>query len=261
MGKTIWITGASSGIGEAIALELAKDKNELILSARNVESLNKVKLKCEELGGTAHVVPLDLASESSIDKAYHNAKKSVKSVDVLINNGGLSQRSLVLETDLSIDRKIFEVNYFGTIYLTKKVLPWMIETGGGTMAATSSMVGRFGFPLRSSYAASKHALHGFFESLYLENHQSNIKTLLICPGRIRTNLSLGALSADGKTHAKMDEGLEQGISPEKCAKKIVWALHKGKKEVWVGGKEILMMYFRKYIPRLFFKIAKNIKPT
>jgi short-subunit dehydrogenase len=260
-GKTIWITGASSGIGAAIAKELAKGSNTLVLSARRIDALDEVKSACEALGSKAIVVPLDLAAAESIEKAVQTVKSELDHVDVLINNGGISQRSLVKDTPIDIDRKIFEVNFFGTVHLTKLVLPWMIETGGGTIAATSSMVGRFGFPLRSAYAASKHALHGFFESLYLENYKENIKTLLICPGRIRTGFSLNALTSDGQAHAKMDEGLEAGIPPEKAAKKIVKAIEKGKKEVWVGGNEILMMYFRKYIPALFFKIAKNIKPT
>lgn len=261
IGKTIWITGASSGIGEAIALEYAKERNTLVLSARREEALQEVKRKCEKLGSKAVVIPLDLASAESIEKAFAQAQSELPKIDVLINNGGISQRSLVLETPVDIDRKLFEINFFGTVHLTKLVLPWMIQTGGGTLAATSSMVGRFGFPLRSAYAASKHALHGVFESLYLENYKQNIKTTLICPGRIRTGFSLNALTSDGKAHAKMDEGLEAGISPEKAARKIVKALNRGKKEVWVGGKEILMMYFRKYIPALFFKIAKNVKPT
>ena len=260
MGKIIWITGASSGIGEALALEFAVPGNELILSSRNTDALNNVATKCEAKGSKAHVISIDLSSETSINEAFTQARNSVNRIDVLINNGGVSQRSLVSETPLDVDRKIFEINFFGAVFLSKKVLPWMIETGGGTIAAMSSMVGRFGFPLRSAYSASKHALHGFFESLYLENHDKGIKTLLICPGRIRTNISVNAVTAEGKAHAQMDAGQTGGISPEKCAKKIAKALRKGKREVWVGGKEILMMYFRKYLPGLFFRIAKKIDP-
>jgi dehydrogenase/reductase SDR family member 7B len=260
-GKIIWITGASSGIGEALALELAKDSNTLILSARNLDALEGVKQKCEDLGAKSIVIPIDLASEDSIAQAFKLAKEQVKSVDILVNNGGISQRSYVLDTPLDIDRKIFEINFFGTVALTKLVLPWMIENGGGKLAAMSSMVGRFGFPLRSAYSSSKHALHGFFESLYLENHQRGIRTLMICPGRIKTQLSVKALKSDGAAYQKIDDGQANGISAERCAKKIAKALKRNKREVWVGGTEILMMYFRKYIPALFFKIAKNIKET
>jgi len=261
MTKTAWITGASAGIGKALSQELAKNGYDLILSARNEEALNEVKGLCEAHNVTAHVLPLDLAKQEAIVAAVADAKKLVKSLDLLVNNGGISQRSLVAETPIEIDRKIFEVNFFGAIRLTKECLPWMIETGGGTMAAMSSMVGRFGFPLRSAYAASKHALHGFFESLYLENHNKGIKTLMICPGRIKTNVSVNALTAEGEAFSKMADGQAGGLSTEACAKKIYRAYRKGKREVWVGGKEILMMYFRKWIPSLFFRIAKKIDPT
>jgi dehydrogenase/reductase SDR family member 7B len=260
-GKVIWITGASSGIGKALALQLAKGTNTLVLSARNVAALERVKEECINLGSKAIVIQLDLASQTSISEAVSSAKSQVKAIDILVNNGGVSQRAYVLNTPLDIDRKIFEVNFFGTVALTKLVLPWMIEKGGGKLAVTSSMVGRFGFPLRSAYAATKHALHGFFESLYLENHDKGIKILMICPGRIQTHLSEKALKSDGQHYDKMDEGQAKGISAKRCAIKIARALNTNKKELWVGGTEILMMYFRKYVPALFYKIAKNIKET
>jgi dehydrogenase/reductase SDR family member 7B len=157
------------------------------------------------------------------------------------------------------DRKIMEINYFGTIALTKAVLPYMIAKKSGFVLATSSISGRFGFPLRSAYSASKQALHGFFETLFLENKKNNIKSSVIIPGRVRTNISFHALVSDGKEHGKMDEGLDKGISPEKAAQLIIKGIIRNKREILVGESELIMLFIRRYLPWLFFRIADKIK--
>jgi short-subunit dehydrogenase len=182
-------------------------------------------------------------------------------IDILINNGGVSQRTLVKDTTMEIFRKIMEINLFGAVQLTKLVLPVMIKNGGGHIIATSSISGKFGFPLRSAYAASKHALHGFFETVRLENINENIKVTIVCPGRVKTNISYNAISTDGKPHGKMDDGQNEGISPEKCALQIMKAIRKNKKEVLIGGKELMMVHFKRFAPFIFYKIASKIKST
>ena len=226
--KNIWITGASSGIGKAVAEAMAREKANLILSGRK-ETAQQV-----------------LSTFEKIDGLYHF--------------GGVSQRSFVVETPLEVDRKIFEVNYFGTIALTKAVLPRMIETGGGQIAVTSSIVGKFGFPYRSAYSASKHALHGFFESLRAENKSNKIRVSLIIPGRIQTNISVNALNKDGASHGKMDEGQQKGKTAEASAKIICRKLKKEKKEILVGGKELLMVYIRRFFPSLYYYMSSKVKP-
>ena len=181
-------------------------------------------------------------------------------VDCLLNFGGISQRSFVSETPLFVDRKIFEVNYFGTIVLTKAILPSMIKNGGGQIAVTSSIVGKFGFPYRSSYSASKHALHGFFESLRAENIKNNIRVSVIIPGRIKTNISLNAIDKDGNKHSKMDEGQDIGKSVTQSAKVICKKLQREKKEILVGGKELLMVHIRRFLPSLYYYLAPRVKP-
>lgn len=260
MAKTIWITGASSGIGKALAMEYANTGFTLILSARNEDALKEVASSCEAKGAKSFVVPMDLSNANSIQNAFNTVREKVDRINVLVNNGGISQRGTAEETSMETSRKIFEVNFFGAVELTRLVLPWMIEKGGGTVVAMSSIVGKFGFPLRSSYSASKHALHGYFESVYLENHDKGIKTIVICPGRINTNISVNALRADGASHAEYDKGQATGVPAEKAARKMRRAIDAGKKEVWIGGKELGMAYFRKYWPGMFFKIAKKVDP-
>ncbi len=261
-GKTVWITGASSGIGEALAEQISGEGVTLIVSARNKEKLEKVRQNCLQLGAEkVHVIPLDLADQESIAIAFAEVKKTVQQVDILINNGGISQRSMVYETPVEVDRQVMEVNYFGTVSLTKLVLPMMKENGGGHIAVVSSIVGKFGFPLRSAYSAAKHALHGFFDTLRAEEKNSNIGITIIIPGRVRTNISYNAVTKSGKAHGKMDEGQEEGIPADICARKIIKAIKHNKKEVLIGGKELLMVHFRRFLPGVYYHLASKIKPT
>ncbi len=258
--KTIWITGASSGIGEALALEISKEKANLILSGRNENALEWVSEMCKSNGSNAQIVPFDLGDEQSVKKAAENVLAKHERIDCLYHFGGISQRSFVNETPLGVDRKIFEVNFFGTVALTKAVLPAMIKNGGGQIAVTSSIVGKFGFPYRSAYSASKHALHGFFESLRAENVNNKIQVSVIIPGRIKTNISINAIDKEGKAHAKMDEGQETGMAADVTAKIIIRKLKRQKKEILVGGKEIIMVHIRRFLPRLFYFMASRVKP-
>jgi dehydrogenase/reductase SDR family member 7B len=259
-GKNIWITGASSGIGEAVALEISKHKAILILSGRNEEALNTVAERCQKNGSPAQVIPFDLADEKSVLEAAEQVLSQKIKIDGLYHFGGISQRSFASETPLEVDRKIFEVNFFGTVALTKSILPWMVENGGGQIAVTSSIVGKFGFSHRSAYSASKHALHGYFESLRAENVQNNIRVSVIIPGRIKTNVSLNALNKNGNPHGQMDEGLDKGKSADWTARKICRSLQNERKEILVGGAELIMVYIRRFFPRLYYFMASRVKP-
>ena len=257
--KTVWITGASSGIGKAVALELSKENTNLILSDRNETGLAEVAEACEKNNCTTLIVPMDLGNEKSVELAARQVLDKKLKIDCLYQFAGISQRSLVSETPMFVDRKIFEINFFGAIALTKAVLPEMIKNGGGQLAVTSSLVGKFGFPLRSSYSATKHALHGFFESLRAENKQNNIQVSIFIPGRVKTNISVNAITKDGSKHGKMDAGQDTGITPEKAAKIIIRGLRKNKKEILVGGKELIMVHIRRFLPRLYYYLSSRIK--
>jgi len=259
--KVVWITGASSGIGEALTYEFAGQRAKIIVSSNQQKELERVKTECEKLGAECYVQMLDVTEIDKMQSITDELINKFGKIDVLVNNAGISQRSLVVDTPLEVDRKIMEIDYFGTIALTKTVLPHMIKNGGGHIAATSSISGKFGFPLRSAYSAAKHALHGFFETLRSEVYGHNIKVLIAFPGRIKTSISMHALTKDGTAHGKMDEGQNTGISAEKCAKQYVNAIRKDKKEVLIGATELIMVYIHKFFPKIFYKLARKIKPT
>ncbi|MDA3614224.1 SDR family oxidoreductase [Polluticaenibacter yanchengensis] len=257
--KIVWITGASAGIGEAIAHAFAKEGAQLVLSARSTDKLNEVAEKCRQLGAPkTWVIPMDLAQPASVEQAIISYDFSVgKSLDILVNNGGVSQRSLVDETDMSVYRQLMEINYFGTVALTKGMLPYLKNNTAGSIITISSVAGKLGTPLRSGYAACKHALHGFFDSLRAEIYKNNIQVLLVCPGYIRTNVSVNALNAKGATTGEMDKNQAEGMPPEKLAQKIINAVKGNKQEIYVGGKEIIGIYLKRFFPKLLNKIVRK----
>lgn len=259
-GKTFWITGAASGMGRSFALELAASQVRVIISDRDLAGLEKTAREIVAKGSATRIEPLDMLDTQSI---FEKAKQVIgdgEKISGLYQFAGISQRSLVSETPIENDRKIMEVNFFGVVALTKAVLPHMIANGGGQLAATSSLVGKFGFPYRSAYSASKHAIHGFFESLLAENSKNNIKVSILIPGRVQTNISKFAIDREGKEHGKLDDGQANGITAEKAARLIFNGLKREKKEIWVGGNEMLMLHIRRFVPRLYYYLATRIKP-
>lgn len=259
-GKVVWVTGASSGIGEALVRAFAEGGSRVIASSNDSVRLTEVVSSCSSMRGTVTPVAFDLGDMSDIEELVAGVVEREGKIDILLNIGGISQRAFIRETPLWLDRKIMEINYFGTIALTKAVLPYMITSGGGQIAATSSISGRFGFPLRSAYSASKQALHGFFETLLLEHYKDNIRVSVLIPGRVQTRISFNALTATGAEHGKMDDGQAGGVTAAKAARQIIRGLRSNKREILVGGSELLMLKIRKYMPALFFRIAGRIKP-
>jgi short-subunit dehydrogenase len=257
--KTIWITGASSGIGEACAYLFAKENANLILTALEADLLAKVREKCLSIGGKCEILPYDLSDIEGIPALVEKALSFFGKIDIMYNNAGISQRAKTADTLFEVDKKIMDVNFFAPVRITKLLLPQMIENGGGTFVTTTSISGRFGFPLRSAYCSSKHALYGFFETVHAEYYAQNIRCVMICPGRVKTNISFYALENDGSRHGKMDAGQAGGITVEKAAKKIIKAIRKQKPETLVGGKELLMVYFKRFIPSLNRRLARGIK--
>ncbi len=254
----IWITGASSGIGEAAAKKFSKAGYALILSARNEPELHRVKQACA-FPADCQILPLDLASSADFSAKVGTALSFYGQVDILLHNGGISQRSLIKDTLLEVDRRLMEVNYFGTVALTKAILPHFLARKKGQFGVVTSLVGKFGSPYRSSYAGAKHALHGFFDTLRAEHHQDGISVTLICPGFIRTQVSINAVTGDGSPLGEMDQAQDQGMSPEACAEAIFRALVKKKEEVYIGGKETLAVYLKRFLPGLFSRILRTAK--
>ena len=259
LGKVIWITGASSGIGEALTYALVKQGAHIIISARRKEELERVKGNCPTSAqANVRVLPLDLTQGDTLQLNTELAIQFFGRIDILINNGGISQRSLAKETKIKVDREIMEVDYFGTVALTKYLLPHFLKRKSGHYVVTSSVMGIIGTPYRSGYAAAKHALHGFFDSLRAEVWKENIFVTLICPGWIRTNITLNAVVGDGSKLNQMDKTTEHGLSPAECARQIVKAIIKKKEEVYIGGrKEVFAVYAKRFFPKLFSRVVRK----
>lgn len=256
MSKVIWITGAGSGIGAELARQYNENGNLLILSGRKKEPLEELANELKN----AEVIPLDVTNEKEIELAAAHVLTKYNKVDVLINNAGVSQRSLTKDITNQVGKTLMDVNFYGSIHLTKALLPSMIANNAGEIIVMSSAAGKFGFPLRSYYAAAKHALHGFYDTLALELRDTNIHILLVCPGRVNTDISKNALTASGNPHAKMDKSHETGVPVDKCVRIIRRALKRKKHEVYIGSGEVFLIYLKRYIPSLFWLIAKKVSP-
>ena len=255
-GKVVWITGASSGIGEGLVQVLASQNVKLILSSRRQEALEKVKTACPTQENVK-VLAVDLAKPETLDAKTQEALALFGQVDIVIHSGGISQRSFAQDTDIEVTRRLMEVNFFSTTIITKALLPSMIENGFGHIVAISSLVGKFGSPYRSSYAASKHALHGYYDSLRAETWKKGVLVTIATPGFVKTNVSLNALTEKGDASNTMDDGQENGLTAVECGKQIIHAITKEKEEVRVGGKETIAILLKRFMPVVFSRIIRK----
>lgn len=256
--KVLWITGASSGIGEALAIAASRRGAKLVLSARRAAELERVRGLCADPAQVA-VYPLDLLKLGDPAAAAREAEKHFGPVDVLVNNAGISQRSLVLDTSMDVYRQIFELDFFATVALTKAVLPGMVQRRSGHVVVVSSVVGYISSPLRSGYAAAKHALHGFYDAARAELWRDGVKFTLACPGYVKTDVSLNAVTGSGGKHGKVDPSIARGVAPEVCAGKIWRAVEKDREEVLVG-REALVVYLKRFLPGLFSYAVNRANP-
>lgn len=258
--KTVWITGASDGIGKELAIQLAELGAKIILTARSTDKLNEVK---NSLKGTGHIVyPMDLMDVAAIPKGVEEVLSQVGNVDILVNNAGISQRSLAKNTDMSVDRKIMELDYFAVVALTKGVLPQMLARKSGHIVSISSVAGKFGAPMRTAYCGAKHAVIGFMDSLRAEVHHDNIKVLNVTPGSVKTNISKNALEGDGKKHNVTDPLIANGLPVEFCVKKIIRGIQKDTSELLIADTKTKMaVYLRRFFPNQLFKLMTRMQST
>ena len=257
-GKTIWITGASSGIGEALTYELAKMKCNLIISSRNETNLLKVKNACEN-AELVKIYPLDLEDHDAVKAHEENAWNLFGGIDILINNGGISQRSAIIETTLEVDRKLMEVDYLGTVALSKALLPYFVKQQSGHYVVVSSVMGKFSSPYRSAYCGAKHALHGFFDALRLEHDKDRIKVTMICPGFVNTNVARNALTADGSRQGYQDEMTANGLDVTVFTKRMIRAIQKEKFEAYIGKFERFGVYVKRISNKLLHALVLRSK--
>ena len=258
IGKTIWITGASSGIGAALARALATRGARLILSARSADKLETVRQSCSTPDEHLCLV-MDLTDQASIEAAWSRLQEMQREVEILINNAGMTQRALVMETRMEVYQRLLEVNFLAAVDLTKKVLPEMLERGAGQIVAVSSLMGKFASPQRSGYAAAKHALQGFMDALRAEVHDAGIRVLVASPGFVNTDVSRNALRGDGTPHGKMDPSQAAAISAESCAEQIITAMTKDQAEVFPGGKERVGLLLNRLSPALLRRVMRKVR--
>jgi short-subunit dehydrogenase len=254
-GKIVWVTGASSGIGEALAYDLAKRGASLILSARREDALANIRDRCAN--PDRHLVlPLDMLQPESFAPAVQTALNRFGRIDILIHCAGISQRGTAIKTELKVDRHLIDVNYLGPVALTKQVLPSIIAARGGQIVVVSSLLGKFSVPKRAAYSASKHALHGFFDSLRAELDKKDIAVTIVCPGYVRSNASFNALEGDGTPHNELDPEIASGMTCEECARRIIRAVECRRREVYIGRREIFGLYLSRFAPGLFSRLIR-----
>ncbi len=251
--RKVWITGASSGIGEALAVAFHQAGAKVIISSRREDELRRVQSLC---GGEAdtRILPMDVTRADELPARTREAIGMFGGLDILVLNAGVSQRALVKDTGMDVYRSIMETNFFGPVGMTRAVLPSMLEKKSGHIVVISSLVGKFSTPLRSGYAASKHSLHGFFDALRAEVARDGIEVSLVCPGFIKTNVSVNALTGDGSPHAKMDASTAKGMPADVCAAKILKGIARHKQEFYVGGWDTYTVYIKRFFPGLFARM-------
>ncbi len=256
-GRVVWITGASSGIGEALAHAFAAEGARVVLSSRRPAELERVR---QALPRAAEhwCVPLDLAQAASFPAIVAEVLRLAGRIDVLVNNGGVSQRALAVEATLEVERALMEVDYFGPVALTKAVLPAMLAQRAGHVVVVSSVMGYVGTPGRSTYAAAKHALHGYFDSLRAEIWRDGIRVTLVCPGYVLTQVSANAVGPRGEKHGVTDGTHERGISPERVARATLNAIVRGKEEIAIGGTERWAILLKRLLPGVASRVIRKM---
>ncbi len=259
--KVTWITGASSGIGEELAYALSDAGARLILSSRRMDELERVKLACSD-PGRVQLLQLDLADTTSLECKVAAAITMFGHIDIMVHNGGVTQRSLVVETGMEVHRRLMEVDYFSYVALTRTLLPHFIERKAGHFVITSSVMGKIATPMRAAYAAAKHALHGFFDCLRAEVSKDNIKVTILTPGHISTNISLYALTNKAYGLGKPSENITNGFPADRAARQILKAIKKGSIEPYIGrfGSERIALWVNRLAPGVFTRIAPKLIP-
>jgi short-subunit dehydrogenase len=260
-GKVVWITGASSGIGEALAYALSGRGARLILSSRRADELERVRLACAHPDGV-RVIPLDLMDMGSFAGRTAAAIAAFGQVDVMVHNGGISQRGLAIETSMDVQRKVMELDYFSYVALTQSILPHFAERRSGQFVVMSSVMGKIGTPMRSAYAAAKHALHGYFDCLRAELASLGVGVTILTPGYIRTNISLHAVTKDGSPMGKASVNIEKGLAADRAAVQILRAMGRRKYEAYIGktGPERMALWVNRWFPGVFTRMAPKLVP-
>ncbi len=256
-GRTVWITGASSGIGEGLAKAMRAAGAAVVLSGRRTAELERV---AGEIGGETLVLPFEATDYDALPGLVAEAQAWRGGIDMLVNNAGISQRSLGLETGFDVYRRLMEIDFFAPLRLTQLVLPAMVERGVGHLMAISSVAGKAGSPLRTGYCAAKHAVVGYFDALRAEIDRYGIGVTVVTPGFVRTGIAASAVQGDGSTRGHSDDDIDAGIGADEAAAQIMAGLAAGQREIPVGkpgGMEMALLELKRHDPDKVFDLMAS----
>lgn len=250
-GKVVWITGASSGIGRGLALAFGRAGARLILSARDAGALEEV---ARETGAEASVLPLDLTNLAELPRVAARAVEAFGGVDIMVHNAGVAVRDRAANLSLEVHERVLRTNYLGPVVLTQALLPSMIARGGGRFVVISSLSGKYGGPMLAAYAGSKHALHGYFDTLRGEEREHGIGVTIVIPGFVRTEITAHALTGSGARFGRVLPIYREAMPAQECAARILDAVARGRREVLVGGPEVWTVYLQRLSPALAARV-------
>lgn len=254
--KVVIITGASSGIGEALAKKFSSQGAIIVIAARQLDKLNVLKTSLEASGGKVHAVACDVSNESQCQFLIDETIKMYSRIDVLINNAGISMRALFSEMDLSVLRRVMDVNFWGAVYCTKFAFPHLLKSKG-SIVGISSIAGKKGLPGRTGYSASKFALEGFLETIRTENLKKGLHVLVACPGFTASNIRQSALAKDGSQQGESPRDEKNMMSAEEVASHIYHAVVKRKRDLILTGNGKLTVFLNKFFPAFMDKMVYN----
>lgn len=254
--KVVIITGASSGIGLALAKEFSKKGAKLVLAARNIEKLNEIKAELSVDNKFIEIFKTDVSIEADCENLIIQAIRKFNQIDILINNAGISMRALFADTNLDVLKRLMDINFWGTVYCTKYALPYVLKTSG-TIVGISSIAGFKGLPGRTGYSASKFAMNGFLETLRIENLKTGINVLIAAPGFTASNIRKTALAKDGTAQGETPRDENKMMSSEEVAIHILYAIRKRKKTLVLTSQGKLTVLLNKFFPRMLDKMVYN----
>lgn len=255
--KVIIITGASSGIGEATAYAFAKQHCKIVLAARNIEKLEAVKIKCLAFGAECLLVKCDVSKEEDCKQLIQSTIQQFNTINILINNAGISMRALFADLDLSVIKQVMDINFWGTVYCTKYAMPYLLKEKG-SLIGVSSVAGIKGLPGRTGYSASKFAMNGFMDSLRVENIKTGLHVGVICPGYTASNIRNTALNKEGKVQTETPLDESKLMSASTVADEILKMIEHRKAEVVLTSQGKLTKLINKFFPRLLDKMVYNV---
>ncbi len=254
--KIVIITGASGGIGEALAKKFSSEGSIVVIAARQIEKLETLKMELEAAGAKVLAVACDVSKESDCKNLIDQTIKAFGKIDVLINNAGISMRALFNDLDLDVIKKVMDINFWGALFATKFALPHLLKSKG-SVVGVSSIAGKKGLPGRTGYSASKFALEGFLETLRTENIKNDLHVLVACPGFTASNIRKSSLSKDGSSQGESPRTENKMMSPDEVADHIYLATLKRKRDLVLTFNGKLTVWLNKFFPAMMDRIVYN----